>query len=247
MIGAAFDTADAWLAPLFSDAVRIGGWAALTGVASMAIYARMSPQRKLKTLAATTAETQKALSACDGDFGVAWPLMRKLLSTAFARLGLTLAPSLAAGLPVILVLIWMDARFGCAAPNPGETVTINVSPPSARIVWQPRDAAQHAANDEWLVRWPDGAEHVQLLSADGAELLVMPTSLIPEVTRRNWWHVLTGAVALPVDSPIESIRVGYASREFLSIGPTWVRSYLTIFLVTTCLASITVKFAFRIT
>ncbi len=247
VIGAAFDTVDAWLAPFSSDAVRIGGWAVLTGVASMAIYALTSPQRKLKALAATTAETQKALSACDGDFAVAWPLIRKLLSTAFARLGLTLAPSLAAGLPVILVLIWMDGRFGCAAPRPGETVAVNVLPSSATVVWQPQDAAQHAENDEWLVRWPEHTEKVHLRTADGADLFSIPNSFIPEITRPNWWHAVMGTVALPADSPIESLRFEYPPREFTNIGPVWARGYLAIFLVMTCAASITVKFAFRIT
>jgi hypothetical protein len=247
VIGAAFDTVDAWLAPLVSDGVRIGGWAVLTGVASMAIYALTSPQRKLKALAAATTETQKTLSACDGDFAVAWPLIRKLLSTAFARLGLTLAPSLAAGLPVILVLIWMDGRFGYAAPRAGETVAVEISPPSASVNWQPRDAAESSDVSQWIVRWPDASEHVQLRSADGATLFAMPNAPHPEVTRRDWWHAVMGTVALPVDSPIESLRIKYAPREFTSIGPAWVRSYLTIFLVMTCIASITVKFAFRIT
>jgi len=247
VIGAAFDTADAWLSPHLSDGVRIGGWAVLAGVASMAIYALVSPQRKLKELAATTAETQKALSACDGDFTVAWPLIRKLLGAAFARLALTIVPSLAAGAPVILVLIWMDARFGCAAPRPGETVAVNVSPPSASVIWQPQDAAKHSDDDQWLVRWPDESEHVRLLSADGATLFAMPSEPSSEISRRNFWHALMNSVALPVDSPVELVRIGYATREFMSFGPVWARSYLTIFLVVTCLASIAVKCAFRIT
>lgn len=247
MIGAVLDIADAWFAPLVSDGVRIGGWAVLTGVASMAIYAWVSPQRRLKNLAVATTETQKALSACDGDVAIAWPLIRKLLSTAFTRLGLTLAPSLAAGVPVVLVLIWMDGRFGSAAPRPGETVAVSVSPASASVVWEPREAAQHSENEQWLVRWPDGSKQVQLLSADGAQLFSLPGTLSPEVTRGDWWNVLTGTVALPADSPVDSVRIAYAPREFASFGPVWARGYLTIFLVTTCAASIAVKFAFRIT
>lgn len=247
MIGAAFDTADAWLAPLLSDGLRIGGWAMLTGVASMAIYAWVSPQRKLKALAATTTETQKALSECDGDFSVAWPLIRKLLSTAFTRLGLTLAPSVAAGLPVILVLIWMDGRFASAAPRPGETVAVDVSPPSANLKWQPEGVAQHSAHDRWLVRWPDRAERVRLLAPDGTTLLAIPDAMSPELTRRDWWSALMGTSALPVDSPVDSIHIGYAPREFTSFGPAWARGYLMIFLIVTCIASIAVKFAFRIT
>ena len=247
MIGAAFDTADAWLAPLFSDAVRIGGWAVLTGVASMAIYAWTSPQKRLKALAAATTETQNALSRCDGDFAIAWPLIRKLLSTAFARLGLTLAPSLAAGLPVILVLIWMDGRFASSAPRPGETVAVSISPASASVVWEPKDAAKQAGDDQWLVRWPDASERVQLLSSEGAELLSVPSAIVPEVTRHTWWHSVFGTESLPMDSSIDSIHVAYASREFTSFGPAWARSYLAIFLVMTFAASIAVKCAFRIT
>jgi hypothetical protein len=247
VIGAAFDTLDAWLTPYFSDGVRIGGWAVLAGVASMAIYARVSPQRRLKNLAAQTAETQQALSACDGDFAVAWPLIRKLLATAFARLGLTLAPSVAAGLPVIVVLIWMDGRFASAAPQPGETVAVSVSPASASVIWEPRAAAQKSEREQWLVRWPERSEQVQLLSADGAKLLSMPGDLNPEVARRDWWAALTGAVALPADSPIDAVHIAFAPREFTSFGPAWARGYLAIFLVMTCAASMAVKLAFRIT
>jgi hypothetical protein len=225
---------------------RVVFWAILAGVCSMGIYAVTSPQRRLTSLAEATKAAQNALSTYQGEFAGALPLIRRLFGTALTRLGLVLAPSLLAGLPVIVLLAWLDARYGAAEPQPGETVVARVAPAITALRWQPQDAAELRNGNQWHVRWPSEAESVRLLTADGDELLSIPGPTEARVVRRNWWHALFGSVALPAESPIDSVTFDYAPREVMSVGPSWARGYLAIFLCATCVASLAVKFAFRL-
>ena len=128
MIGQLLDVIDACFAVLMGDTARVVCWAVLAGAGSMWVYAAASPQRRIKELEKESAEARAALAGYVGDFAGAWPLIRRSLAAPLRRLGLALRPSLFAGLPVIVVLVWMDDRYGDAPPRPGETVTVEVLP-----------------------------------------------------------------------------------------------------------------------
>jgi hypothetical protein len=80
-------------------------WAYLVGVvaggASMLVYARVSPQAKLKALKVECSSIQEQLAAYEGDFNGAMALTAQNLRLTFRRLGCALWPSLIAGFPVI--------------------------------------------------------------------------------------------------------------------------------------------------
>ncbi len=119
MIGAVLSYLDGLLATALSDPFRIAAWATCCGVASMYLYAIFSPQRRLAELRSETMELQKKLAAYQGDFAGAARLMRQNLSVSFRRLGFAFVPSLIAGLPVIVVLIWMaDGEWSGIAFGP---------------------------------------------------------------------------------------------------------------------------------
>ncbi len=81
--------------------------AALAGVASMLLYKVASPQRRLEQLAAATSARWDWIEH-DGSFRDAWPLIRRDLGLALARVRLSLGPSLLAGLPVLLGAYLME-------------------------------------------------------------------------------------------------------------------------------------------
>jgi hypothetical protein len=214
----------------------------------MGLYALASPQRRLKALANQTAEAQKALKVYDGEFAAALPLIRKLLATSMARLVLVLGPSLLAGLPVILVLLWIDDRYGAVVPHAGAEVTVVTSPPGGSLTWAPAAAAAALPEGGWKLSWPGPGESVRLLDAAGAELLTIGNAGAATVTQRSWWHPLFArrAVTLPSTAPIDAVTFGFPRREAVAFGPAWARGYLAMFIGVVCVASLFVKLAFRI-
>ncbi|MFG0295934.1 MAG: hypothetical protein ACF8PG_08505, partial [Maioricimonas sp. JB045] len=82
-----------------------------TGALSMWLYRLTSPQERLVQVVAQLKETQRQVAAYDGEFDGAWPLIRESLRLSFVRLGMVIGPTLAAGIPVIAAMMWIDATF----------------------------------------------------------------------------------------------------------------------------------------
>ena len=104
-------TLDSAFGAIAPDAVRVVVWGALSGIASMLLYARTSPQERLRGLREQTAALQKQLATYDGDFSGAMALSRQNLALSFQRFGWALGPSLLAGAPVILMLVGLHGAF----------------------------------------------------------------------------------------------------------------------------------------
>ncbi|MBN1855203.1 MAG: hypothetical protein JW829_20900 [Pirellulales bacterium] len=100
-----FFSMDPWcLAAVGSEWIFSSLWAIASGVASMLLYARCSPQQRLKDLKVESAAIQQQLTHYDGDFSGAMVLVWRNLQLSVRRLGCALLPSLIAGLPVLLAL-----------------------------------------------------------------------------------------------------------------------------------------------
>lgn len=67
----------------------------------MAIYGRLSPQRRIRDLDQQIADLRYELAAYDGDFAGAMALTRQNLSLALRRVGLALGPAVASAVPVL--------------------------------------------------------------------------------------------------------------------------------------------------
>ena len=91
------------------------GWlvlsALLSGVLSMWLFARLSPQKRIRTIQRLAARVQRQMKGYDGDFAGAMALSGKNLALAGRRLWLSLLPALASGIPVILVMALVLPAF----------------------------------------------------------------------------------------------------------------------------------------
>lgn len=86
-------------------------WAILAGVISMLVYGWVSPQEKLRQNQAQLQDSQKAMRDYDGDFEGMWQLTRTNLRLSLRRVWLSLAPSLAAGIPLLLIMAGLDTHL----------------------------------------------------------------------------------------------------------------------------------------
>jgi hypothetical protein len=81
-------------------------WAAVAGALSMILYARLTPQDRIRRLKRVSARVQERLRSYEGDFQGAMALSRRNVGLALSRLWLSAGPSLVAGIPVIAVMLW---------------------------------------------------------------------------------------------------------------------------------------------
>jgi hypothetical protein len=91
---------------------RVLLWGLACGAAAMGLYALVSPQRRLAELSSQARAARAAVRAYDGAFSGALPLLSRQISLSLRHTGLTLLPTLAAALPVLLAATGLAARFG---------------------------------------------------------------------------------------------------------------------------------------
>lgn len=221
---AALDRLAAELPPL----ARLALWAALGGWLSIELYRLLSPQARIAAAADALRAAHRDLDAYDGAFAGARPLMTRLLATAGRRLLLVAPAAIAASLPVLAMIVWLDTAYGRRFPAAGEPVTVRVSPAGYQARWEDEGAAGGA---------------VVVTAAAGREVLQTPVPVpVTVVHKRRWWNLLIGNPAgyLPPDAPVEAIEVDMPSRDVTGTGPSWLRGweapFLAVMLVTALLA-----------
>lgn len=248
----ALAAADRWLATRLPASLRILLWSALAAVLSMLVYRLISPQQRLNELRAESIALRAKLAGFDGEFAEMAPLLRRNLALSFRQLGLTFAPAVLAGLPVIFVLAFLSNTFDAELPQPGERVTLVVEAAAGR---QPPPltfdggTVRGLAPDRYGLVWPGPGEQIRVRDSTGDVLFTLP---LPAPVRtlhpRQWWNALIGNPAgyLPAPTEIASITLELPQPRVLPFGPDWLAGWLVPALVVMVLVSLALKFAWRL-
>jgi len=242
-----FSLIDGVLAGFLPDTFRLILWGVAAGVASMGLYWLTSPQERLEKAKTDSIVARKALSAYDGDFDGIFPLMLNSLSASFRHLGLALGPALLGSLPVIFLMVWMSNSYGYRLPEPGAEVTITAVGESAPLNW-PVEARPNGEYSR-TIAWPAQGQKLEVSDPSGEPLLSLPLAQpVPVKHKRVWWNMLFANPlgSLPEDAAADALRIGLSPKEFLSIGPAWMRGWEAPFILVVLFASVGVKIAFRI-
>jgi hypothetical protein len=227
----------AWLDGLFgglAPTLRLVIWGVIGAVLSMGAYWLLSPQARIAQAKADALAARRALDAYDGEFAGAWPLIGRVLGAAVRQLGLVTAPALLASLPVLALLVWLSTAYGYAFPRDAE-ISVRTLPESG--------AARAQAVQE------QGGHQVLVL--DGAGNVVERVALsapVPTIHKRQWWNALVGNPIgyLPDTSRLESIELALPQKEYLTVGPAWLRAWYVVFLGALLVVSLAIKVAARI-
>jgi hypothetical protein len=236
-------TVDGWLAVLLPAWLRLAFWGALSGVVAMALYVALSSQGRLQALKARSAELRAAVARTE-DAGEAARLALQNVKLSFRFLGAVLGPALLSGIPVLFVLAWISAAYSYALPVPGQAVPLTVEPPEAVVAVAPA-----APGDRLAVAWPEAGGDVTLQEGANAPLVVPAEDLsLGIVHKRRWWNWLLGNEAgyLPDAGRADAVVLALPDREVLPLGPSWMRGWAFTYFVSLVVASLVVKFAFRI-
>lgn len=209
-----FAAADAALDGVLPPLARVVLWGALAGVASMLLYAVISPQARIAHGRQLLRERRRQLERFDGELGEAMPLVTGLLRQALRQVGRTAWPAMLASLPLLALMAWLSTAYGHRYPDPERPPAVRVDPPGP---------AAH-----WLAR--TGTTPPRILLTDAAGPAVRDLWLRAPVTRLHpprWWNHLIANPAgyLPPGSGVREVRIGLPRRELLPIGPAWMRGW----------------------
>jgi hypothetical protein len=225
-----FDFVDRSLLGALPPLARLILWAIAGAAVSLTLYRWLSPQRRIAAAKAAALDARRRLNAHDGDLESALPLMRQSMKAALRHVGLVFPAALIASLPVLALLVWLDGAYGYQLPEGSQTPTVSVEPASFSGQWQ--------ANGSIAVRDQSGAEVARLT-------LVEP---ITHIGKHQWWNTIIGNPAgyLPEQGPIDSVTIALPERQYLPVGPDWLRSWLTVALTVLVIASLLIMRIARI-
>jgi hypothetical protein len=225
-----FDFVDRSLLGALPPLARLVLWAIAGAAASLTLYRWLSPQRRIVAAKAAALDTRRRLNAHDGDLESALPLMRQSMKAALRHVGLVFPAALIASLPVLALLVWLDGAYGYQLPQDRQAPAVSVEPARFSAQWQ--------ADSSIAVRDQNGAEVAHLTLAEP----------ITRIEKRQWWHAIIGNPAgyLPEQGPIDSVTIALPERQYLPVGPDWLRSWLTVALTALVIASLLIMRIARI-
>lgn len=192
-------------------------WGVLAALGSMELYRLLSPQGRIEELEAALKVTQQRLGEHEGNFADAWLLIRGMLGLASRRVLLVLPATVAASLPILVLIVWLDAAYGRALPPPGEPVAVQVA---------------GEFRGQWVAETDSMPPQATVLDDGGATVAAISVAApIPVIHKPRWWNVAIGNPAgyLPADAPIDRIDIDLPRQQFLSVGPEWVRGWEVTF------------------
>jgi hypothetical protein len=238
-------------------AARLGLYGLIVGVLAMLIYWLLAPQTRIIAVREEMAAAQKALRAYTGtDPREILRLSGRSISPAVRQLLLLLVPTLVATAPVLLVMDWLESAYAYRLPAAGDSVTITIDGPAAgrstEIRSEPREClGKPVSLGRYIISWPAPNESMNLLdAASNQELVRLPLRRpSPNIERGHWWsRILEGSdrVDLPQSASISAIEFGFPPRQFLSVGPGWMRSWQIPFMLALSVAALAMKFAIKI-
>ncbi|QGZ29112.1 hypothetical protein [Stutzerimonas stutzeri] len=222
--GPLFAIIDSLMAAILPASARLLVWAALGGAGTLLLYRLVSPQGRIGQAKREAREARRRLSAFDGEFAEAGPLIRGQFSAAFRHIGLVLGPTLLAMLPLLALLTWIDHTYSYDFPDRND-------PPATTVEPEPDFT-------EWILDSDIPLVRIGIAGSEQVEIAL--TAPIPVIEQRQWWNWLVANPLgyLPGDAGLERVSIGLPQRAYLPFGPPWMRTWLAILLPTMVVVSL---------
>ncbi len=244
---------DHYLLGWLPAALRVVLWGLLSALGSMWLYKAISPQKRLAQIKSQVMESRRELNSFDGELTQLWPLLGRNLSLAMRQLGLTFLPAIAASLPVLFILVSMSNRYDALPAQPGQAIHVKAIADATHQVpplqWSGTGARKMDENGSWEIAWPSREKPASLVDSDGIVLLTLPGAApVSTVHQKQWWNRFAGNPAgyLPSPGDVDVVAIGLPGMEFLPWGPAWLRSWLTLYFAVILIASLTLKYLWRL-
>jgi hypothetical protein len=240
---------DRWLSFILPwELVRICFWGLLCAALSMTLYTWLSDQKRVAELKGEAKKLRATIMDPEVEESEFRRMLRQNLLVSAQLLGKVFTPALLSSVPSLLVILWISTYQSFALPAPGSPVGVEVVPSSECLVAAPKDILTR--NDDGLsITVSEEPRSIRLVKcgqlAYEGNPFVPPS---PEIRRWAWWNVLWASEAGYVrsESGLEGIFFHFPRKEFLRGLHPYLISWEFPFFVTLLVASVALKFAFRI-
>ncbi|MFB6372684.1 MAG: hypothetical protein ABEN55_06140 [Bradymonadaceae bacterium] len=234
--------------------LRLTIWGFIYGAGTMLGYGAFSDQERISEIGDKVDEAQEHLRAYDGtDLSEVMSRAKESIRLSFEQMKVMFGPAMAAGIPILLGLVWMGGAYTYQMPEPGTEIEAEIHPAadtSGDWSWQPDDAIVDRSKKTVTLKWPSADGNVRLVdTSDGETLLRLPPSHARATISKHAWHhwlYANPAGYLPADSPVASVHFELPHQTVLPWGPWWLSSWHVFFLTILSVWALIVKVAFGI-
>jgi len=252
---------DRALRSVLPAAPAIAIWALISAWLTMWVYGRTSNQVGLASIKREVRSLRRNIRDYNGQFSGLVPLLAHNLRLSLKQLALAIGPAILAGLPVLIVLVWIAGAYGARLPMAGTETRVEISAESGVDTtewhWHGTLAERETIDGEtttWKLAWPMPAMPAHLRARIGPDhrasaLATLPLeNPSPVLHKRHWWNALIANPAgyLPDDSPIARLRIDLPQLEVLPLGPGWMRGWMFFYFLILVVAAIALKVRWRI-
>jgi len=232
-------------APLFSWLDELAGpglpwlhvvvWGLASGAATMGLYRLTSCQACIAKVKADLNPVRQELMGYYGDAAGLMALVGRNLKLSFKHIGLTAYPALIASLPLLFVLAWLSNDYSYDYPPSGQEIGVTL------------ESADPALQGRETVTWPANRS-VTVSRAGQVITRVEFRRPVPVVHKREAWNVLFGNPNgyLPKDSRVSAIEFELPEQQLIAAGPDWMHGWMFLYFTTMVIASLAIKFVFKI-
>jgi hypothetical protein len=237
-----------WSLGFLPGVLRVVLLGVLSGAVAMGLYVLFSNQDRIRAQKAEIQKIRVALGAAKDDFAETMRLSRRNLSASFKLLGIVLGPALLSSLPLLAVIGWLAAHYGYVVPAAGTAVPVAFEPGMAGITAEPAQALRNGANGPELV-WPQAGQSPRFTDAQGPVYEGPPADLPATIVHKKlWWNWLLGNEAgyLRPDTSLDAITFAQAPRVLVQGVPSWLGGWEAVYFVSLLVASLLIKFGFKI-
>ncbi len=215
----------------------------------MGLYKLISPQRRIGRARQAALDARRKLASYDGEFSGLGSLAADSLSSSLRHVGLVTLPAIVASLPVLCMLAWLSNAYSYELPRAGQNYALNFTLATGATADDPDDPGEIGGWGHSHGIWPRPDQPWEIKDEAGRTILVLPLQIaVPTIHKRTWWNFFFGNPLgyIPDDSELHEFTVELPSRTVIDLGPGWLSGWEATFLTVLLLASVAIKFAFRI-
>jgi hypothetical protein len=226
---------------------RVVAWGVIAGILTMATYALLAPQGKIK-------ETRQAMKSLDRMAALKSEDIKEVLSASWQQLRLSFrvlrmmfGASMISGFPVLFILFCVDFQYGYQTPMAGDQIAVT----ALTAEEQPAPVfLGDGAPVEATIAWPGPDSDLILADSDKHQVFAgrLHQAGLGVLHQHRWWNYILGNPAgyLADGGPIDFVAFTHKRQVIISAVPDWLSGWELPFFLVLVVTSLSIKGIFRI-
>jgi hypothetical protein len=226
---------------------RLVVWGVVAGILTMATYALLAPQGKIK-------ETRQIMKGHDRMAALKSEDIKEVLSASWQQLRLSFrvlrmmfGASMISGFPVLFILFCVDFQYGYQTPSPGDLVPVSALTATEQPTAMYQGDGTAVGTD---IGWPAPETPLTLAAADKTTVFSGPLNKagLGVLHQHRWWNYILGNPAgyLADGGQVDYVAFTHQRQVIIAALPDWLAGWELPFFLILVVTSLSIKAIFRI-